>query len=100
MMDELHAELPDRVMGMLGAGSISLQELLAVLGNKTAARNADIFTVLQSLSAERAFEVFSEEGRIKRSTTALRISDRLVMARQKTFWFRENFDPHGTRGPF
>ena len=92
MMNELHAELPDRVMSMLGAGSISLQELLAILGNKTAARNADIFSVLQSLSAERALEIFSEEGRVKRPTTALRVSDRLAIARQTTFSFGGNGD--------
>lgn len=32
MINELHNELPDKVMAMLGAGSISLQELMAVLG--------------------------------------------------------------------
>jgi len=87
MMDELHAELPNRVMTMLGAGSISLQEMLRVLGNNTAARNADIFSILQSLSAERALEVLSEDGRSKRPSTTLKVSDRLAMPRQTTFWF-------------
>ena len=60
MMNELHADLPDRVTAMLGTGSISLQEMLKVIGNNTAARNADIFSVLRSLSAQRSLEVFTE----------------------------------------
>lgn len=87
MMNELHAELPDRVIGMLGAGSISLQEMLAIIGNNTAARNADIFSVLQSLSAERSLEVFTGNGRGKRPTTALKITDRISMPRQTRFQF-------------
>ncbi|QPC45042.1 three-Cys-motif partner protein TcmP [Kaustia mangrovi] len=87
MMGELREELPDKVLGMLGAGPISLGELMAVLGNQTAARNTDIFSVLQTLAAERVLEIVSKEGREKRPTTALKISDRLAMPRQKTFWF-------------
>lgn len=87
MMEELQAELPDRVVGMLGDGSISVQAMLERFGNNTAARNADIFRVLQTLAAERTLEILTEEGRVKRPTTALKISDRLSVPRQTTFWF-------------
>jgi hypothetical protein len=86
MINELHADLPDRVTAMLGTGSISLKEMLKVIGNNTAARNADIFSVLRSLSAERSLEVFTEDGRAKRPATALKVSDRISMPRQTRFF--------------
>lgn len=60
---------------------------MAILGNNIAARNVDIFSVLQMLAAERALDIMSKEGREKRPTTALKISDRISVPRQSTFWF-------------
>lgn len=83
---ELLQELPGEIHSCMQGQSISIESLLERIGNRTAATNDDLFGVLTELAQAKEFEVMSSKGTVKRSSSRIKTSDRLVLPAQKTLF--------------
>ena len=87
IISELENELPTKVMEFMTDGTLEVEQLLSGIGNQTAALNKTLFGVLQTLSAEGDIEVHKKDGGVKRKSTMVEVSDRLIRSKQTKFTF-------------
>ena len=84
MNGELVQELPREIAEQMTEGGLSVEALLARIGNRTAATNLDICTGVKQLVRDREIEVRSKDGRQKRVGSQVELSDQLILPAQMT----------------
>ena len=82
MRRELENELPKQIFELSGGTPVTLDQLLLLIGNRTAATNLDITQTLQRLSEAREIEVIRPQGGFARPGAVIRPGDQLRLARQ------------------
>lgn len=82
LSNELSNDLPRELHVLLNTGNVSVQTLLETIGNRTAATNQDIFKTLAELAGGRELELVSKKGIIRRSGSAITVSDEIRMPKQ------------------
>lgn len=82
MFSELEADLPSRFRQLIPEAGLTVSDFLTHFGNKTAARNDQLFDVLTYLAAHNEFEVLSDQGARRRPGTKVRVGDKLIRPKQ------------------
>lgn len=85
MAGELLEELPRLVTRSLNRGPLRVAGFIERIANRTAATNVDLKQALQSLSAEREFEVMRRDGGLRRPGSGIKLDDFLVRSAQPRF---------------
>lgn len=83
MQRQLENELPDRLFSMMNDHGITVEELLFIIGNETAARNDDIFDALGQMIANRDVQVRGSTFPKRRP----RLGDQIIKPPQGRFVF-------------
>ncbi|UJQ94155.1 three-Cys-motif partner protein TcmP [Mariluticola halotolerans] len=87
LKNELENELPRELHSVASSDQqINVKDFLAAIGNRTAARNEHIFSALTKLAQEREIEISNKDGRPKRSSTEIKISDQIILPQQRSFF--------------
>lgn len=80
---ELVNELPNEIFDRMRGEEMSVLCLLENIGNRTAATNQHVFDVLELLVGHRELEVISKSGGLKRPSSRIHLTDRLIRPAQK-----------------
>lgn len=86
LINELESELPSEIMDNMRNDSLTIEQLLSHIGNRTAARNETIFEVIQKLAADGEVEVKKKNGGMKKASTKIEVSDTLIRPNQRTLF--------------
>lgn len=87
MRNQLQEALPSELRDLFGREEpIPVQRLLEHIGNRTAAKNSDIFSVLQALAKEKEISIHAKDSRLKRPDTSIQVSDRIFLPQQTTLF--------------
>lgn len=86
LKEELLNELPRELRSAMIEEQIKISTFMEIIGNRTAATNRDIFSVLGTLISERDIQVVNENGRQKRVSSSIHISDRIILPAQRNLF--------------
>lgn len=79
---ELLEEIPREISALVDGTPLAISDFLEKIGNRTAATNADMFSVISDLSVANEVEVISKSGNLRRLGTKIRLDDRLRLPSQ------------------
>lgn len=82
LASELLEEIPREISELAGGSPLAIADFLEKIGNRTAATNADLFSVISDLSVANEIEVISNSGGLRRLGTKIRLDDRLRLPNQ------------------
>lgn len=83
MNRELLEELPGEIENLTKDGPLQVRALLEHIGNRTAARNRDIFRNIEDLAHGKEITLLSEGGAQKRGGSKVKLTDQLILPAQR-----------------